>query len=143
MPTMTTPLRGLARQTATVLRLGAGLLDHVAGGGGEQAAAETPQPETARARATARRTPGAAKETPKARAVTKRPGRSRSAAPKDLDDVTIARKVETEIFRDPTVPKGHIDVNVAGGVVYLRGEVKHPDDVKRLAAQAEAIPEVK
>ena len=57
--------------------------------------------------------------------------------------MTIARKVETELFRDPNVPKGHIDVNVVGGVAWLRGEVKTPEDIKRLQAQAQAIPEVK
>jgi hypothetical protein len=32
--------------------------------------------------------------------------------PKDYDDVTLARKVETELFRPPEVEKGKINVNV-------------------------------
>ena len=63
--------------------------------------------------------------------------------PKDLDDVTIARKVESAIFRDHEVAKGHVDVNVADGVVWLRGEVKTPDLVKELEALAQAVPEVR
>jgi BON domain len=63
--------------------------------------------------------------------------------PKDLDDVTIARKVESVVFRDRKVAKGKVDVNVADGVVWLRGEVKTPDLVKQLEAQARAIPEVR
>src|SRR3954463_4154085 len=47
--------------------------------------------------------------------------------PKDLDDVAIARKVESVIFRGRRVAKGKVDVNVADGVVWLRGEVKTPD----------------
>src|SRR5881275_1397392 len=39
------------------------------------------------------------------------------------DDVTLARKVESEIFRSEEVPKGEINVNAEDGVVYLRGEV--------------------
>src|SRR2546423_13205442 len=140
MPFLTTPIRGLA----ALLRASAGLLDKIAGG---QAPAQNqqpqrPQPEVARPSASRPRTPAASKERPKRRATTKRPGRARSTAPKDLDDVAIARKVETELIRDPTVPKSHIDVNVVGGVVWLRGEVKTPGEVNRLEAQARSIPEV-
>src|ERR687884_1232007 len=39
----------------------------------------------------------------------------------DADDVTLARKVETEIFRDSSAPKGDVSVDVQAGVVYLRG----------------------
>ena len=66
----------------------------------------------------------------------------RSSRPKQLDDVTIARKVESELFRSRSVPKGKIDVNVADGVVWLRGEAKNPAMVKRLEQQAASIPEV-
>lgn len=45
------------------------------------------------------------------------------------DDVTLASKVQTELFRDPSVPKGSINVNVERGIVVLRGEV--PDDTMR------------
>jgi hypothetical protein len=69
--------------------------------------------------------------------------RQASRAPKDLDDVALARKVETIIFRDSSVPKGKIDVNAAEGVVWLRGEAKNPEMIKTLEVQAAAIPEVK
>jgi osmotically-inducible protein OsmY len=45
-----------------------------------------------------------------------------STQPGELDDVTLARKVETEIFRPADAPKGKIDVNAEDGIVYLRGE---------------------
>jgi len=63
--------------------------------------------------------------------------------PKPFDDVTIARKVESVIFRDRRVAKGKVDVNVADGVVWLRGEVKTPDLIRRLEARAREVPEVK
>jgi hypothetical protein len=66
-----------------------------------------------------------------------------SQTPKDLDDVALARKVETVIFRDASVPKGKIDVNAAAGVVWIRGEAKNPEMIKTIEAQAVAIPEVK
>src|SRR5438045_2059788 len=55
------------------------------------------------------------------------------------DDVTLARKVETEIFRDAEVPKGKINVNVEDGVVYLRGELEEKDLIKELEDQARKV----
>ena len=72
------------------------------------------------------------------------PARPKGAAPKpDMDDVTLARKVETEIFRDAHSLKGAIDVNAVDGVVWLRGEVKHPDEIRALERQVQSIPEVR
>src|SRR5918997_838761 len=65
------------------------------------------------------------------------------APPKDLDDVTIAHKVESAIFRNRRVAKGKVNVNVAEGVVWLRGEVKTPELVKSVEATARAVPEVR
>lgn len=62
--------------------------------------------------------------------------------PKDLDDVTLARKVETEIFRDPDVPKGAISVNAEHGTVYLRGEVTSPELIEKLEVATKRVPEV-
>jgi hypothetical protein len=76
-------------------------------------------------------------------AARKRTTQQASRAPKDLDDVAVARKVETVIFRDRSVAKGKIDVNAADGVVWLRGEAKTPEQIKELERQAAAIPEVK
>src|SRR5436305_2593413 len=35
------------------------------------------------------------------------------------DEITLAHKVESEIFRDPRVPKGKININVEHGAVVL------------------------
>jgi BON domain-containing protein len=67
-------------------------------------------------------------------------GRSSSAVPKDLDDVTIARKVESVALRGRGTDK--VDVNVVDGVVWLRGQVKRPEDVNAIEAATRAIPEV-
>ena len=47
----------------------------------------------------------------------------REASKPQPDDVTLAHKVETIIFRDGDVPKGQININAEDGVVTLRGEV--------------------
>lgn len=62
--------------------------------------------------------------------------------PKPLDDATLARKVETVIFRDRSIAKGKVDVNVADGVVWLRGEVKRPDLVQKVERKVRQVPEV-
>jgi osmotically-inducible protein OsmY len=54
----------------------------------------------------------------------------------DADDVTLARKVETEIFRAPDAPKGDVSVDVQRGVANLRGEVPDEGWKERLADEA-------
>lgn len=58
------------------------------------------------------------------------------------NDASLAMKVESELFRDPSVPKGDININVEQGVVVLRGEVADPALGERLEREARAIPGV-
>jgi len=55
------------------------------------------------------------------------------------DDVTLARKVETVIFREADVPKGQINVNAENGKVVLRGEVDSPELIDDLVAKARKV----
>jgi osmotically-inducible protein OsmY len=55
-----------------------------------------------------------------------------------LDDPALARKVESEIFRDADAPKGKVNVNVENGVVYLRGKVD-TETADKLVSEAEKI----
>jgi hypothetical protein len=59
------------------------------------------------------------------------------------DDVTLARKVETEIFRDADSPKGAVDVNVQDGVVQLRGELEPPELIEELVEKARKVDGVR
>ena len=69
---------------------------------------------------------------------------NRNPQPKEgMDDVTLARKVESEIFRPQGAPKGKIDVNAVEGVVWLRGEVKNQAQSTKIETQVRAIPEVR
>jgi osmotically-inducible protein OsmY len=61
----------------------------------------------------------------------------------ELDDVTLARKVETEIFRPADAPKGQVSVNAENGVVFLRGAVDDPTWIERLGSEAEKVGGVK
>lgn len=57
----------------------------------------------------------------------------------ELDDATLAHKVESIIFRGRDVPKGQINVNAEKGVVYLRGEVERPELVEELEARVRKV----
>jgi osmotically-inducible protein OsmY len=55
------------------------------------------------------------------------------------DDVTLARKVESEIFREADVPKGQINVNAENGKIVLRGEVGKPELIRDLEDRARKV----
>jgi osmotically-inducible protein OsmY len=56
-----------------------------------------------------------------------------------IDDVTLRDRAETELFRDPSVPKGTINVNAERGILVLRGEVPTAALRDRLVTEAEGI----
>ena len=90
----------------------------------DQATAERPAP----ARAQQQRSSGA---------------KRRNTKPKQLDDVSITRKVETELFRDRKIAKGKISINTAEGVVFVRGEAKNPELINEIERRINEVPEVK
>jgi hypothetical protein len=61
----------------------------------------------------------------------------------DSDDVTLARKVESEVFRDAGAPKGKVDVNAASGTVWLRGELESADAIEDLVRRTLRVRGVK
>jgi osmotically-inducible protein OsmY len=71
------------------------------------------------------------------------PGVGREPAEERLNDPALARKVETEVFRDDAIAKGNIAVNVDYGVVYLRGEVPSQDVIDELTTRARAVDGVR
>jgi osmotically-inducible protein OsmY len=79
------------------------------------------------------------------RAVSEAAGTMRHAAhPRALqkpppDDVTLARKVETEIFRRADAPKSTVNVSAVGGIVELRGHVASPEQSRQLERGARRI----
>ena len=61
----------------------------------------------------------------------------------ELDDATLAQKVESQVFRDADVPKGRINVNAEDGVVVLRGEVERPELIQELEEKTRGVQGVK
>ena len=56
-----------------------------------------------------------------------------------LDDVTLAHKVESELYRRGGVPKGQIVVNAEDNVIFLRGVLERQEDIERVEAAARRI----
>jgi osmotically-inducible protein OsmY len=75
----------------------------------------------------------------KGKATAAAPGTSREPAEDRLNDPALQAKVESEIFRDPDVPKGQVSVNVESGVVFLRGELEDRSAIDRLREAAAAV----
>jgi osmotically-inducible protein OsmY len=71
------------------------------------------------------------------------PGAGREPAEERLNDPALARKVESEIFRDQDLPKGAISVNVEYGVVYLRGEVPDREQMDALVDRTRKVDGVR
>ena len=59
-----------------------------------------------------------------------------------MDDVTLAHKVEAEVFRGFHDLKGRINVSAEYGVVVLRGEVDRVDQIEEVELAARRVPEV-
>ena len=65
---------------------------------------------------------------------------------KEYDDATLADKVKSEVFRPANAPKGDVNVNVANGVVELRGQVDDPeliDELVRSVRKVQGVQDVR
>jgi hypothetical protein len=60
-----------------------------------------------------------------------------------FDDVTLARKVESELYRRARVPKGHISINAEDGLVFLRGVIDRQEDIERIEVATRQIAGVR
>jgi hypothetical protein len=60
-----------------------------------------------------------------------------------IDDVSLAHKVETELFRDPSIDKGRLNVNAQRGVVYLRGTAETPERINAIEDRTRQIAGVR
>ncbi|HLJ68259.1 MAG TPA: BON domain-containing protein [Chloroflexota bacterium] len=61
----------------------------------------------------------------------------------DPDDATLRDRIESQLFRDWAVPKGDINVNVAAGIVELRGQVDQPGEIDEIEQKVRHITGVR
>jgi osmotically-inducible protein OsmY len=59
------------------------------------------------------------------------------------DDETLCQRVESQLFRDPRVHKGDLNINCEHGMVILRGEVDRSADIADLDERVRRIPGVR
>jgi osmotically-inducible protein OsmY len=79
----------------------------------------------------------------KGAATTVTPGAGRAPAEERLNDPALVSKVESEVFRDDSLPKGSISVNAEYGVVYFRGEVPSQEVMEELTKRARGVEGVR
>lgn len=78
-----------------------------------------------------------------AHALVKKATHLREKPKPDLDDATLAQKVQSQVFRHPDVPKGQINVNAEEGIVILRGQVDRPELIRDLEKRTRKVHGVK
>jgi osmotically-inducible protein OsmY len=61
----------------------------------------------------------------------------------DMTDETLAAKIMSEVFRDPELPKGDVNVNVEDGVAVLRGQVDRPEMIEDLVERVRKVKGVR
>jgi len=50
--------------------------------------------------------------------------------------------VESELFKDPTMPRGHMNLEVEGLTVVLRGELESLEEMEKVEGAVSRIPGV-
>ena len=144
MPTpieiVTKPLLFGARTAIGVTQTAVQTIQALTGGAEQPSPPQAAPPQEAQERQAAAEQPASARAQAKQR---KRTAQRRNTRPKQLDDVSITRKVETELFRDRKIAKGKISINTAEGVVFVRGEAKNPELINEIERRINEIPEVK
>lgn len=63
----------------------------------------------------------------------------RQQSPPEIDDVGLVRKVESELFRDRTLPKGQISINADRGIVVLRGQIEDVEQIERIEREVRKV----
>jgi osmotically-inducible protein OsmY len=72
-------------------------------------------------------------------ALTKKAVHLRERRKPDMTDETLTAKIKSEVFRDPKLPKGHVNVNVEDGVAVLRGQIEQPELIDELVKRVRKV----
>lgn len=57
----------------------------------------------------------------------------------DLDDVTLAHRVESEVYRHEEIPKGALNIDAFEGTVVVRGAVRRPEQIRHLESRVRRV----
>jgi len=64
------------------------------------------------------------------------------SGPRPADDLTLRDRVESEVFRNPDLPKGQINFDVESGVVTIRGQVDNAFQIANVEKAVMKVPGV-
>jgi hypothetical protein len=64
------------------------------------------------------------------------------SGPRPADDLTLRDRVESEVFRNPDLPKGQINIEVESGVVTVRGQVDNAFQIANVEKAVMKVPGV-
>jgi osmotically-inducible protein OsmY len=67
----------------------------------------------------------------------------RTEQAREFDDIGLVQKVESELFRDRSIPKGQISINADRSIVVLRGELGDPVQIERIEQAVRRITGVR
>ena len=59
-----------------------------------------------------------------------------------VDDKTLVDRVESEIFRDPSLPKGSLNITSESGVIILNGQLGDESQINRVETAVRKVPGV-
>jgi hypothetical protein len=60
-----------------------------------------------------------------------------------VDDDTLTQRVESEIYRDPALPKGPVTIHARDGVIVLRGALERHEQMRAFEDAARKVPGVR
>jgi hypothetical protein len=66
----------------------------------------------------------------------------RSMRPRPADDLTLRDRVESEVFRNPDLPKGRINFDIESGIVTIRGQVENAYQIANVEKAVLKVPGV-
>lgn len=66
----------------------------------------------------------------------------RSTRPRPTDDLTLRDRVESEVFRNPDLPKDRINLDVQAGIVTIRGQVDNAYQIANVEKAVLKVPGV-
>lgn len=67
---------------------------------------------------------------------------SLGSGPRSVDDLTLRDRVESEVFKNPDLPKGQINLDVVSSVVTIRGQVKNALQIATVEKAVLKVPGV-
>jgi hypothetical protein len=59
------------------------------------------------------------------------------------NEPTLADRVMSQVYRDPSIPQGQLNINVEDDVVVVRGELPHQEDIRDLESKIRDVPGVR